>query len=145
MIVDIFFAVSFLASAFIFWYRLSLKIPELIAIPDQVITERLEEDSAGMRLFLLRLKTYYREGRHKQVFWSFLGKVFYRIHLLLMRTDNGTVVLLKKIRAHGGMVNGNGNTILKGKEYWQKLQEPQEKASPLSAKTRIIEEVRKRE
>ncbi len=145
MVVDIILAVSFLAGAFVFWYRLSLKIPELIAIPDQVITERLEEDSAGMRLFLLRIKSYYREGKHKQVFWSFLGKTFYRMHLLLMRMDNGTVALLKKIRTHGEIVNGNGNTTLSGKEYWQKLQEPQEKISPSSSKPRIIEEVRKKE
>lgn len=148
MFIDIILAVSFLAGAFVFWYRLSLKIPELIAIPDQVITERLEEDSAGMRLFLLRIKSYYREGKHKQVFWSFLGKTFYRMHLLLMRTDNGTVALLKKIRTHGGIVNGNGNsgsgnTTVSSKDYWQKLQEPKE--ITLSSKSRLIEEVRKRE
>ena len=148
MVVDIILIVSFLAGGFAFWYRLSLKIPELIAIPDQVITERLEEDSAGIQLFLLRIRTYYREGKHKQVFWSFLGKTFYRIHLLLMRMDNRTVVLLKKIRTHGGIVNGNGgsgNTTVNSKEYWQKLQEPQERASPLTSKSRIIEEVRKKE
>ncbi len=148
MLVDVILAVVFLASAAIFWYRVSLKIPELVAIPDQVITERLEEDSARLRLFLLKIKIYYREGKHKQVFWTFLAKLFYRIHLFLLRLDNGIVVWLKEIRTYGGVVNGNGNGNyeMNDKDYWEKLKRRQETTATTSpSKSRIIEEVRKKE
>jgi hypothetical protein len=98
MILNIILAVVFLSSASYLWYRTSLKIPELVAIPDRVITARLEEDSASVRLFLLHFKASLREGRHKKLFWSFLEKSVYRIHILLLKADNGTVFLLKKIR-----------------------------------------------
>jgi len=102
---------GFLASLFILWYRVSKKIPELIAIPDQVITERLEEDSAQLRLFLLHLKTYYKEKHYKESFWGFLEKSLCRLHIILLRWDNNVVALLKNVREKEGRkdeaVNGD--------------------------------------
>lgn len=146
MIIDFFLVLTFALSLFLIWYRVSLKLPELIAIPDQVITERLHEDSAKLRLFVLHIKMYYREERYKPVFWRFAGKTLYRFHLALLRLDNWTSVALRNIRARGVAVNGNGNgnsaEVRSSGDYWQKLQK-QENTSSLPKNTRI-EEVRKK-
>lgn len=121
MPMDIALAIIFIASIVTLWYRISVKIPELIAIPDEVITARLEEDSAKLRLFLLHLKIFYREKRYEEIFWRILGKTLYKIHIGLMRLDNGMVNLLKRIRVHSTNLNGknrNGNG-----EYWKQLKE----------------------
>lgn len=106
MLIDTSLALVFLGGLFLLWYRLSLKIPELVAIPDQVITERFHEDSARLRLFVLHIKTYYREEKHKLIFWKFIGKTLYKFHLLLLRVDNGTVSVLRKVKEHGVAING---------------------------------------
>jgi len=111
MIIDITLALIFLVSLFTLWYRISIKIPELVAIPDEVITARLEENSARIRLFLLRFKIFYREGQYKIIFWKFLGKVLYRLHIILLRLDNGISAMLKRIRERGVHLNGNGGKL----------------------------------
>ena len=92
-------AISFLSSVLILWYRVSEKIPELIAIPDTVIFERLHEDSARIRIFLLHVKTFWREPQYQEAFRGFCEKILSRIHIALMRMDNGVNVLLKNIRS----------------------------------------------
>lgn len=145
MAIDISLGIVFLASIFILWYRVSLKIPELIAVPDQVITARFQEDSARLRLFVLHIKTYYKEEKYKPVFWKFIGKMIYRLHLILLKLDNGAVSLLKKVRAHGVAINGNGegngDSVIKDGDYWQKLQNT---PSVPVKNTRVVE-VRKRD
>ncbi len=114
MIIDVIFAIIFLASIVTLWYRVSVKIPELVAIPDMVITERLQQDSAKMRLFLLRLKSLYHERRITETFYRFLAKILYRLHIMILRLDNSLVSYLKKMHSKGAFTNGNG-------EYWRKL------------------------
>ena len=99
MLFNITLAISFLSSVLILWYRVSEKIPELIAIPDTVIFERLHEDSARIRIFLLHLKTFWREPQYQEAFRGFCEKILSRIHIALMRMDNGVNVLLKNIRS----------------------------------------------
>lgn len=139
MVINIALALIFLCSLFFLWYKVSLKIPELVAIPDAVITERFYEDSAKLRLFVLHIKTYYREGKHKLVFWKFVGKTLYKLHLFTLRFDNGLVSVLKNIRSRGIALNGRDNT---DSDYWKKVQEAN--TYELAPKTRIINEVRKR-
>lgn len=122
MILDVFLLILFLVSAFLLWYRISEKLPELIAIPDEVITARFEEDSAKLRLFLLNIKTWYREKHYEHTFWNLASKILYRVHLFLMRTDNNTVILMKKARENLGYTNSNGNGNDNG-EYWKQLKE----------------------
>lgn len=112
VIIDIILVIIFIAGIVILWHRLSARIPELIAVPDQVITARLEEDSARVRLFIMHLKVYYREKRYEETFFRILGKAFYRVHIILLRLDNGAVNWLKKIRAKQGVNGGNGNGVL---------------------------------
>src|SRR3989344_1201249 len=108
MVIDISFAFIFIASALAFWYRVSAKLPELIAIPDDVIASRLHEDSAKFRVFALRLKLAYEEKRVQAGLLKVLGKFLYRFHIVIMRLDNWTLLCLKKIRAKG-YYSGNGN------------------------------------
>lgn len=138
MTIDIIFAISFVISVYLLWYRISIKIPQLIAIPDQVITERFHEDSAWLRLFILHIKLYYKEGKYKQVFWNFLGKTLYKLHLLLLRIDNNIVVFLKIIRIKSFSLQEQTDE----NHYPQKFQEPHNNSA---AKNIKIEGVRKRD
>ncbi len=106
MVISLIFSSVFLVSGYLLWSLLSQKIPQLVAIPDQVITERLHEDSAKLRLFLLHFKTFYREKKYQHYLWRHLGKVLYRLHLILLKVDNGVATLLKSIRARGIMISG---------------------------------------
>lgn len=97
MIPEITLLFTFFASIIILWYRITIKIPELIAVPDEVITARLEEDSAKIRLFFLHFKVFFREKRYKKIFLRMCGKMLHRIHIIIMRLDNTLIALLKKL------------------------------------------------
>ena len=103
MILNISLAIFAIAGIGILWYRISHKIPELVAIPDEVIVMRLNEDSARVRIFLLHLRTFWREPRYQEAFWRFCEKSLYRAHIVLMRADNGLAVLLRTVRSHAGV------------------------------------------
>lgn len=106
MILNVFLAILAIAGAGILWHRISHKIPELVAIPDEVIITRLNDDSAQVRIFLLHLRTFWREPRYQEAFWRFCEKMLYRAHIVLMRTDNGLAVLLRRVRNHAGVAAG---------------------------------------
>lgn len=148
----------FVASAFALWYRISEKIPELVAIHDTIITQRLHEDSAKLRLFLLYFKTFYKEEYYLNIFWNFLGKMCYRAHIAVLRIDNGLVGFLKKIRARGGFAGLSTSEMLlqqqakevlgkdevSGDSYWSALkkQHSGEHPSPVVSRRRHVEGVR---
>lgn len=146
---DFLLVIVFLSSAFAFWYLISIRIPELVAIPDEVIGARLEDQSAKVRLFLLHFKTWFREKRYKILLLNVAGKALYRLHILLLKIDNALAALLKKIRESGvalnpapsgkGGVNGNGQNGRS--DYWKKLHS-EEAAAP--NRPNRIREVRER-
>ena len=131
MLFNFFLTAVFLASAAGLWYIISLKIPELVAVSDSVIVERLHEDSARVRIFLLHFKTFYREGRYRIWFWKFYGKVLYRVHIFLLRWDNTVVRVLQKIRVTGGAENDTPEKVVSiSEEYWLQLRrDPEVSAS----------------
>lgn len=135
IIIDFLFAFIFIVSSITLWYRVSAKLPELIAIPDQVITARFHEDSARFRLFVLNFKTWYREQHYQEIFWRILAKTLYKMHIFLLRLDNGIAGLLKRVREGEKFFGGNGNG---NGEYWKQLQQE----PPLNAKDNRIQEVR---
>lgn len=135
MILDALLGITFLGSIFALWYKLSQKLPELIAIPDEVITSRLEEDSAKYRLFVLSIKRYWKEKKYREWFWQYLSKGFHRLHILLLRLDNRIVTFLKTAKTRAGTANGNGNG-----DYWRRLQP--ENIAPKTSKDNRIQEVR---
>ena len=151
MTVDIILVVLFITSIFFLWYKVSQKIPELIAIPDQVITARFEEDSAKFRIFIVHLKSYYLEGRYKETFFRILGKALYRIHIIFLRLDNGVASLLKKIRARQEVNGGNGNGVIspeilsdktpESAQYWKGLKT---ESLPASKEVNRIQEIKPR-
>ena len=98
MILNIFLLGLFATSAALFWYRISIKLPELIAISDSVITKRLHEDSARFHLFLLHFRSYFGEGHYKRFLLRICGKFLYRIHIFVLKIDNALVDWLRKIR-----------------------------------------------
>lgn len=126
---DALLVVAFVGSIGVLWYRVSQKIPELVAIPDEVIVQRLHEDSARVRVFLLNLKRWWREEQYREPMWRFCEKIVYRLHILLLRVDNGMVALLKKVRSIGGLPNGNGNGNGNGAETHKAVPEEQPTAA----------------
>ena len=102
MLITLAFGIVFGGSCFTLWYGISRKIPEVVAIHDDVITQRLHEDSARLRIFLLHFKTFYKEAYYHTIFWNFFGKIFYKLHIFILKIDNALVSFLKKIRRHGG-------------------------------------------
>ena len=125
MALNIFLTAIFLASAAGLWYFISLKIPELVAVSDGVIVERLHEDSARVRIFVLHFRTFYREGRYRIWLWRFSEKICYRVHIFVLRTDNALVRMLQKIHAAasaGDAENGaSEKTVSVNEEYWVQL------------------------
>ena len=100
MFFNLFLIILFAGSMGALWRRISEKIPELVAIPDEVIVARLHEDSARVRIFLLHAKTFWREPRYRIVFWRFCEKICYRIHIIFLKMDNGLMALVKKVRSY---------------------------------------------
>jgi hypothetical protein len=107
VIIDITLAFVFIASIFTLWHRISVKIPELIVIPNDVITAGLKNDSAKFRVLVLRVKAAYEEKRLRAGLLKVLGKVLHRFHIVIMRLDNWLLARLKKIREKG-YYSGNG-------------------------------------
>lgn len=139
MIPEITLLFIFFVSIIILWYRITIKIPELIAVPDEVIAARLEEDSAKIRLFFLHFRVFFREKRYKKVFLRACEKMLHRIHIIIMRLDNSIVALLKKT---SGGSNGEvpaSKPIEEEKSnriYWNYLKEreaPQQAFAPEDA------------
>ncbi|MBI2121500.1 MAG: hypothetical protein HYT98_00095 [Candidatus Sungbacteria bacterium] len=145
MILNLALGIIFLGSTAALWYLVSKRIPVLVAIPDDVIAKRLEEDSARIRVFLLRLKSFYTEGRIKDFFWGIVAKILHRSHIILMRVDNRTVSLLKRVRGNGGS-QGASNGITVGEDELQKssVSAVASLPDPMSHKSLKIEEVRPR-
>lgn len=98
MFIDAILGITFLGSLFFLWYRLSEKIPALVAVPDQVISDNFKEESAKVRLFILHLKTFYKEKHFREELLNFVYKILQRTHILLMKADNGLTRLLKSMR-----------------------------------------------
>lgn len=98
MLTEISLAVLFLSSAGGFWYLISRKLPELIAIPEHTITERFGEESARFRLFLLHFKSYFTEGRYKLFLANLVAKFLQRLHIVFMRMDNTVVRWQRQFR-----------------------------------------------
>lgn len=115
------------ACFFILGHRVSQKIPQLAAVPDQVITARFEEDSARIRLLILNVRAFYRDGKFKALFWDYTEKAFRRLHITLMRLDNLVVSILERVKKNNGARNGMANGAL-----------PQANIDPISERTNVF-------
>lgn len=143
MFITLFLFIIFAFSIGMLWYRISRMLPQLASIPDEVITERLHEESAKLRLVLIHLKSFLKEKRHWDFFWNFVAKTLYKTHILLLRIDNAAVVYMRKIREEGRVVNINA-------DYWKQLgqhvsDEAQEIMDPdpsILSKNERVEEIR---
>ena len=111
MYIDILLGLVFIVSLYILWQRIAHKIPELAAIPDKEVSVLLEENTAKLHRFILHLfhfRIFYRERHYQDKFWSFAAKVIFKIHIFLLRLDNGLMSILKKMRTSTeGMESGN--------------------------------------
>lgn len=108
MSVDIALAITFLVSFAFVIFKVANKLPVIILIPDDVIVERLQNNSTVFLKNLLRLRDLYKRQKIQQSFWRLIEKTFYHLHIILMRADNRVVFFLKKIRGENGNSNGRG-------------------------------------
>ncbi|MDP3770200.1 MAG: hypothetical protein Q8R40_04675 [bacterium] len=115
MYIDILLGLVFFASLYILWQRIAKRIPELSAIPDKEVSVLLEENTARLHRFILHIfhfRIFYRERHYQDKFWSIAAKIIFKIHILLLRLDNGLMDVLKRIRinregAESGSVPGD--------------------------------------
>ena len=137
MLLNIIFTILFVGGGVLLWFQITEKIPELVAIPDEVISERLNEDSAKLRILILHFKKFWHEGYFHDIFFQFVIKTLRRLHIVILRVDNWLVSILKKIQAKSNSANGE----MTNAEYWNEL-----KQSSLTANSRSREmhEVRAR-
>jgi hypothetical protein len=109
MLVDIALASIFVVSFGIFGFSVAQKLPQLYSIPDEVITERIEQSSARFRKVFLRLHKLYHEKRLRHGLLVFWGRTLYRLHIIFMRLDNIVMDRLQDIRKRTGLtINGSG-------------------------------------
>lgn len=113
MFLDIILGLTFLGSLFILWYRVSEKIPELALVPDAVIADRLKEDSARVRFFILHIKTFYKEKHYRDIVFKFLSKTLYKLHILLLRLDNAVVGSHKKFKENGNIISESTEAVVR--------------------------------
>ena len=98
MFIDITLFLLLMVSASALIFFVSRKIPELVAIPDEVIRERLGEDSARFRFITVNLREFYRQKGYLLILLQFLGKILHKIHIFFLRIDNRLVSILRRIR-----------------------------------------------
>ena len=124
MILDIFLGIFFIASVYLLWVGVRQKVPELLAIPDSVIAERLQEDSVWIHRFFLHIARFpelYRQRHYQDKFWRITSKTIYHIHIVALKMDNAILRLLKRT-----LKNANGEETPpsprhNGGEYWKQL------------------------
>lgn len=143
MYIDILLGLVLAIGIYIFWRRISEKIPDLKLIPDQDLSVLLEENTAKIQRFFLHIfhfRSFYRERHYHERFWSIATKFLFRLHIFLLRADNGIMRLMKRMRMSNGMeIEQRHDT----KEYFSQLQE--RPSSPqVTEKTNRMQEVRTR-
>lgn len=142
MIINLSLITVFFVSAFTLWYRLSQRVPELLVIPDEIISARLHESHERRRSMMISfLRALYKNKSWREIAEHFLGKALYRIHIFLLKIDNYIVPFLKKMH-----INGFGGMSIKIEEEKEHVAIPHaallsETASP---KSHRIQEVRLR-
>ncbi len=119
MLVDISLGIVFFSSASFLLRRISLKLPEIIMAPEETIREQLRKDRDRSRiyLFIVHFRTLWQERYFHNLFFNSAGKILQRLHILLLRLDNGVMYVLRKTRS-GGAVQAHANG-----DYWKMLRE----------------------
>ncbi|GEM_PF-2100074 len=101
MYIDILLACVLGVSTYLFWRRVSEKIPDLELIPDQNISILLEENTAKIqRLFLhlFHFRSFYRERHYHEKTRLVVSKLLFKTHIAVLRFDNRIIRLMKRMR-----------------------------------------------
>ena len=131
MIINIILGFIFLGGFITLIGQIKRKIPELVAVPDTVIAERLQHNSTKAYLFIVHLfqfRFFYREGHYQARLWRGLVKLLYKIHILVMKFDNFLLMLMKRAKPTIGEDSNNTNG-----EYWKQLYRQPVADPPVSA------------
>src|SRR3989344_3537377 len=113
ILADVLSGILFLASGVFLWRFVRDRIPQALAIPDETILERFREDAKKNRLWTLPLKVLYEEVH----FWKFLrlyrARMFYRIHIRLLRLDNRVLARYNRLKSEseGGAEDSTAGSV----------------------------------
>lgn len=113
--IDIVLIIIFLISLGALLILVSPKLPELAAVPQEEIDRYIDHRYGVVVVPYRRAKKFYEEGRWKSVAFDYCGRILHRLHIVLMRLDNGVVGILKRVRSRLGVANGNGEQQPVGK------------------------------
>lgn len=141
MYIDILLALACVFSFYILWRRVSEKMPELELIPDQDLSILLEENTEKLQRFFLHLfhfRSFYRERHYHEKLRSFATKMLLKVHILVLRIDNGIVALTARLRVESV---AQVEQVVDRKEYFSQ-QQAREKSNGESVNR--VEEVRPR-
>ena len=104
MIIDIALLLVLVAGVAALIFFVSRKIPQLVAISDEVIRERLAEDSARFRFIAVNLRELYRQRGYLLLFLQYFGKILHRVHILFLKIDNMVVLMLRRVREKNSVI-----------------------------------------
>ncbi|MEK7541755.1 MAG: hypothetical protein AAB533_02820 [Patescibacteria group bacterium] len=144
MLFDLTLIAAGVSSSAVLWYRVSQKIPELVAISDDIIIDRLHEDSARVRVFILNARRYWRQREHHQFLLRHTDRALHRLHIMMMRADNGVVAFHKKVRVLLGETNGVNGAIGTSEVGPLSQPDPPSAMTPSPSHPRVSEVRRKR-
>lgn len=111
---DVLSGILFFVSGVFLWRFVRDRIWQALAIPDETILERFREDAKKNRLWTLPLKFLYEEVH----FWKFLrlyrAKIFYRVHIWLLRLDNRVLAKYNQLKSAGEEAAEDSRTVPPG-------------------------------
>lgn len=99
MIINLILLTVFIISFFVVWYRISQGIPKLAMVSDETITTYFREESSKLHFFIVEIKSFYRDKKYKEWLRGLGAKILYRLHILLLKSDNKITSVLKNLRA----------------------------------------------
>lgn len=118
----------FIAASLVLWRRVMQKIPQLVAIPDSVISQRLKEDSWRLHMVVLHVRAFCRRGAAPAGLAAhFLIRFLYGLHLALLAGDKLLMRAMRTLRER--------DLSSMHADYWNEVRKPaqgSQEAAPLS-------------
>ena len=93
------------------------KIPQLVAIPDTIVSQRLKESSRRLHTLILHVRAFCRHGAAPAGHAArFLTRFLYGLHLVLLAGDKLLVRAMRTLR--------EGELELMHADYWNQVRKP---------------------
>lgn len=122
MILTIILFAVFIGASVMLWRKVMQKIPQLVAIPDAVISQRLKEDSWRLHMLVLHVRAFCRRGAAPAGFAAhFLIRFLYGLHLIVLAGDKLLMRVMRTLRER------DLSSIRA--DYWNQIRKPMQGSS----------------